>query len=247
VIKLIRKPDQDDAPKTPAWIVSFTDMVTLLLAFFVLLQALSKTRDPELFRQGQGAFRRAIAGLGIPQLLFGRRQVLEGPSSKKKHPTEESPKPSRQRLLDVENERIQQAFHELKQEIDTETSDARRRVLSEIPTPVRFAASTWRLTDEARAYLARQAVAVRQNVEGDGVTVCVIGRSPDAGAGAAACLLSARRASAAARCFREALRPPDHRRWEVLSWGEAPDAGPSAGRDRAPGSLYIRIVILAGD
>ena len=40
------RPKQDKGNSVPAWIVSFSDMVTLLLAFFVLLQSFAKVQDP---------------------------------------------------------------------------------------------------------------------------------------------------------------------------------------------------------
>ena len=56
----------------PAYLVTYSDMVTLLLTFFVLLMSLGDKRSPDLFRQGQESFRRAIAGTGMSRLMFNR-------------------------------------------------------------------------------------------------------------------------------------------------------------------------------
>ena len=48
-----RKKPQEEQDKVPAWIVSFSDMITLLLAFFVLLQSIALEQDPALFHMGQ--------------------------------------------------------------------------------------------------------------------------------------------------------------------------------------------------
>jgi chemotaxis protein MotB len=43
-----KKRQEEEPEGTPAWIVSFADLITLLLAFFVLLQSFAKEQDPEL-------------------------------------------------------------------------------------------------------------------------------------------------------------------------------------------------------
>ena len=63
--------------KVPIWIISFADMITLLLSFFVMLQTMASRRDDKLFSIAQDSFRRSMAGFGIPDLVFGKQSVTE--------------------------------------------------------------------------------------------------------------------------------------------------------------------------
>jgi len=65
--------EEGGGENVPIWIISFADMITLLLAFFVMLQALSSSQDMIYRgREASESFRRTIQGLGIPDLLWGK-------------------------------------------------------------------------------------------------------------------------------------------------------------------------------
>ena len=66
-----RKVIKESSPKVPAYIVTFSDMVTLLLTFFVMLLSLASVQDTELFDRGRGSFVLSIRILGLG-LLYGR-------------------------------------------------------------------------------------------------------------------------------------------------------------------------------
>lgn len=55
------KPEECPPPGAPAWMATFSDLVTLLLTFFVLLYAMSK-QDESKFNSVAGSIRKAFAG-----------------------------------------------------------------------------------------------------------------------------------------------------------------------------------------
>jgi len=235
--------DESGQPEVPAWIVSFTDMTTLLLAFFVMLMALAKEQNPELFYQGQGAFRRNIAGLGIPSWLFGKEQKLKSVSLKRRHPTEENKEINRLRVLDPEDEEIRRIFHDLKQLIETHTSDTVVESRS-IITPIRFEPYQTSLSASAERYVKEFAVDLRQNVGWEGMRIYVIGSATDIQEDVEQWLLSARRAEAVADSLRRNLSIEAHEpAWQVFAWGVGSGGYEGALWDETAPREFIRIVI----
>jgi len=99
------KKRQEEGRSVPAWVVSFSDMVTLLLAFFVLLQSFARVQDPEMFFVGQGSFKSAIAGMGLPSWLLGRQDKPQREHPKVEHPMDQvGPAVPAPRNIDAEGE-----------------------------------------------------------------------------------------------------------------------------------------------
>ena len=53
----------------PAWMVSFGDMMTLILTFFILLVSMSETQEIGLIAKGVGSFLVATRNFGLPGVM----------------------------------------------------------------------------------------------------------------------------------------------------------------------------------
>jgi chemotaxis protein MotB len=60
-----KKAESDEAPGAPVWMVTFSDCMTLLLTFFVLLLSFSSF-DDKVFRKLKAAFFNALPGINQP-------------------------------------------------------------------------------------------------------------------------------------------------------------------------------------
>jgi chemotaxis protein MotB len=69
-----RKPPEDSKAKVPAWMVSFGDMMTLILTFFILLVSLSKERQMGLIAKGVGSFVARLNSFGLDSLMSARER-----------------------------------------------------------------------------------------------------------------------------------------------------------------------------
>ena len=71
-----------ETPKqgAPAWMVSFGDMMTLILTFFILLVSLSKEQQVGLVAKGVGSFMVALRSFGLPGILDDSEEasIFEG-------------------------------------------------------------------------------------------------------------------------------------------------------------------------
>ena len=69
--------DFKPSPKTPppAYMVSFCDMMTLILTFFILLVSMSKEQKAGLAAAGVGSFIIAVQSHGMPGVLSGREEM----------------------------------------------------------------------------------------------------------------------------------------------------------------------------
>ena len=151
------KPEEPSGEKVPLWIISFADMITLLLSFFVMLQTMAKSQDGTLFGASQESFRRAINGMGFPDLLLGKQGLVEMDYHKIQYPTEEasagtaSPEPAR--VIDADDDTIRRLFEDLKQQMDVQADNPTETLLARMMTPIHFEKGSATLSQKDLDYI----------------------------------------------------------------------------------------------
>jgi len=219
-----KKDAGEEGQGVPLWIVSFTDMITLLLAFFVLLQAFAHVRDPELFYKGQGSFLSAIRSFGLPQWLLGRENRQRRQYTTVKHTTKEAKdKIPRNKVLDAEDESIREVFQQLRKVVETQSTDMPDVAVESTGTPVRFASGKADLDAAAKEWLTRFALDLKTSRTPKGTRINVVGLAPDVDGARAQWLLSAVRAQRVADFLAGALGGGLRTNaWEIASCGAGP-------------------------
>jgi outer membrane protein OmpA-like peptidoglycan-associated protein len=244
-----RRQEDDGGDGTPGWIVSWTDMVTLLLSFFVLLQSIAVEKSDRLFELGRGSFLRALSGFGIPDWIYGQEPPMPSKQFKRvKHPMEQRERQPRDRVIDAEAEHIRQVFANLRDEVETETSDESERPVRTDALAVTFPDGGAELQAGQRESLADYADTLRENLTAPGTRIHVIGLAPDGGSPAERSVLSARRArSAEAVLQRELSDELSSGRLQLHSWGAANDGMWCRRAGVSPGGAQLVIMVTESE
>ena len=104
---------EEKGESAPLWIISFADMISLLMAFFVMLMTMATAKSGKLCNEGEGVFqetlygfRRSIAGFGLPGLFGDADDRLEFDSPKLYYPTSGENDPNTIRTIDAREEQL---------------------------------------------------------------------------------------------------------------------------------------------
>jgi len=65
---------EDKKASIPGWLVSFGDMMTLILTFFILLVSLASTQDAGLMASALGTFDLRLKSSPMPEEISGQEQ-----------------------------------------------------------------------------------------------------------------------------------------------------------------------------
>lgn len=248
-MRALRRTRQEGKAKVAAWIVTYSDMVTLLLTFFVLLLTLAEMQDPELFDRGRNSFWESIRYLGLGALLGAEMGVDLGATTVRHLTTE--PESSADRTIDEYREQLRRIFERLQESTTTLPAQIVGQRLDFSVANVRFAPGQATLDEEARRSLSRHCIDLQQNLNPKTSTLYVLGLAGEEATEAQQWILSAQRAEAVARFLRDRLARGISNQvadtassWQVLCWGAGP-GGNWAGQDRPdPRKSQILIGVL---
>jgi len=231
-IKTERNRTQESPSKAPAYLVTFSDMTTLLLTFFVMLMSLAGVQDPALFYVGRGSFVESVRGLGLG-MLQGRRLRPDFGNDKLRYSVDNPEKSSDVRTIDAKEEEVRRIFEEVSRSMTTMPS----RIVAERTdfsvTNIGFSSGDASLDEVAQKFLTQFCSDLQQDHRSKGGTLYVLGLASDQLTQRQQWILSARRAQAVADSLQRILSsrsgfqtardrfdlPPD---WRVHWWGAGP-------------------------
>ena len=233
-----RKPETETKPKVPAYIVTFSDMTTLLLTFFVMLLSLASVQDPELFYKGRGSFIESMRELGLG-MLYNRKRAPDFGHVKIKYFIKNPDKLFPGRVIDAKEEEIRRVFKKVSRSMKTMRSQIVAKKTNFTVTNIRFPPGEATLNGEAVRFLTEFCLDLQQNPISEAIKLYVLGLAGDEAVERQQWILSARRAQAVADFLQDTL--PSASNWPVYSWGAGP-GGDWVGQD-SPISKQSHILI----
>lgn len=207
---------EEKQPGAPAYIVTFSDMVTLLLTFFVMLLSLANTQDPELFNRGRDAFVQSIRGMGLG-MFTSRRQKADFGQDKIKYFIPENEEVDRERVLDAQQEQKRRSFERLSSVVKTMPSQIVGAEAEFVVTSVRFNPYKAVLDDSSKKYLDNFSTNLLYSAKPGQLKFYVLGLATEAMNDRQNWILSAQRAQTAADYLRQQI--PENYEWNVYCWG----------------------------
>ncbi len=208
-------------PKVPGYIVTFSDMVTLLLTFFVMLLTLANEQDPALFNKGRDSFIRSMAYVGLG-MFFGRQNTATLGNAKTRHPISQMEETNSGRTIDAKREMTRRVLQQITSQAKVIPSDFVASKARFWLTSVRFAPGEAELDEEDKRALRRMYRTLSDVGNLENTRLYVLGLAAEAATPAKQFQLSARRAEVVAQflntTFGADLAQP------VCSWG-AGDGG----------------------
>lgn len=117
----IKKQAEEKKVNVNGWMVSYADMVTILLAMFIALSALTRDQTGLTFLAGTGSFRDRIKSFGIPGFMPNSSHVIQHHADGPLYSIEEEDPPVKdplnlERIIDGDQERLKRFLRSLRSE-----------------------------------------------------------------------------------------------------------------------------------
>jgi outer membrane protein OmpA-like peptidoglycan-associated protein len=231
--KTRRSKTEESGPKVPGYIVTFSDMVTLLLTFFVMLLSLAKAQDAGLVGRGRDSFLWSIKNFGLG-MLWGRKPRPDFGNIKIRYFIINPDRSFKGRNLYIKEEKIRQVFNELCRSMKTMPSEVDAKKTDFSVTNIRFAQGGASLDESAKQFLGGFCSHLQSAMaDSRPVKLYVLGLADDQATEKEQWILSAKRARVVADYMRGILSSESDfqaqrstfggwSKWSVYWWGAGP-------------------------
>jgi chemotaxis protein MotB len=194
-----KKRGESSGPGAPAWIVTFSDMITLLLTFFVMLMSMAETQVvKEKFEAGQESFQRALASFGLSGFLVSQKSGPDFDHPKPMYRVDEGQDEPEDRSVDAQTEMLRRILLEIEERMKISPSQINGVSRTFLSTPIRFAPGSRRLDADHKRQLMQHWQQIRSGLTDTKAVLYVLGLANDVEEYDRQMILSAQRAQAVA-------------------------------------------------
>lgn len=187
----------------PAYIVTFSDMVTLLLTFFVMLLSMAETQvEKHKYQAGQSSFQRAVADFGLSGFLINQSSGPQFEHPKPMYRVNEGRDEPEDRSVDAQTEMLRRILLEVEEKMKISPSHIQGMSKTFLPTKLRFAPESWNVGPEEKRLLSQYWQQIQGGLNGQEPVLYVLGLANDESDYKKQMILSARRAQAVADVLR---------------------------------------------
>ena len=235
-------PPEEAGEKVPIWIISFADMITLLLAFFVMLQSMAHSKDATLTKGVQRSFVTSMSRCGLPDFLFESDDQMDVDWQRLRYPEDVGKESQTEEMpSNLQEDRISKIFDRMSKEMKSETSDEAHQVLSRYTLTLAFN-EQGQLDEAGRAKLDDLARETCQHAGQQPLEVVTYSLAQPATK--AAILQTAHQLAVAAGHLRESMAKNGRPEVPVKAWGRLVGANPSSQPAAQADEGKILVVLL---
>jgi len=222
------KPEEPKTP-VPSYIVTYSDMITLLLTFFVMLLSLAETQvDKHKFMAGSYSFKTAVADFGLSGFLINQNSGPELDHPKPKYRIDEGQDEEHDRSIDAETEMVRRALLDVERMMKISPSHICGMDKTFLQPGIEFQSGSWDIDADARKKIAALCEQLKVDYAHQEPILYVLGLAADAENDQQQWIISSQRAKAVADSIRTHI--PENLKWPVYCWGAA-DGGEWVGRN----------------
>ena len=214
-----------DEPKqgVPSYIVTFSDMITLLLTFFVLLLSMAEKQvEHHKFMAGLAAFDRALSDFGMAGILVSSQNSADMEYRKPHYRVDEGKDEKEDRSIDAQTEMLRRILMDIEQMMKISPSQIAGMEKNFLQSGVVFAQGSDKLENASKQKLSALAESIKINYNQQPPIVYILGLAADAKTEQQQWTCSVRRAQTVLDFLHQQL--PDDAVKAMFCWG-AGDGG----------------------